>query len=205
VERQFANLPAEGDHDFSVGWAVPPAGLSGKRAPGMQVTPKSGVGILEPFCFNLNVRVHTKMKKNIIIFLLGVVVGSGSYWTFRDGPLAAKVRENRLVQKVSEAVDERSNDKLKEEMEKQGKIVASKPAESGIITVDDGKLNDLVKAKMALDPTLADASIKSEVKSGEVTLSGSATSYDQVGRAIRLAMECGGTKTVVSTVVVKAK
>ena len=145
------------------------------------------------------------MKKNFIIFLIGLVIGSGSYWTFRDGPLANKVRENRFVQKVSEAFDERATSRLKEEMEKDGKIVVSKPANTTIASVDDGKLADLVKANLAVDPTLADTSIKPEVKSGEVTLRGYAASYDQVGRAMRLALECGPTKSVVSLIEVKAK
>jgi osmotically-inducible protein OsmY len=145
------------------------------------------------------------MKKNFIIFLLGLVIGSGSYWTFRDGPLATKVRENRFVQKVSEAFDERATSKLKDEMEKEGKIVVNKPASSNIADLDDGKLNDLVKAKIAAEPSLSDASIKPEAKSGEVTLRGTANSYDQVARAIRVSLECGATKSVVSTVEVKAK
>ena len=145
------------------------------------------------------------MKKNFIIFLLGLVIGSGSYWTFRDGPLATKVRENRFVQKVSEAFDERATSKLKDEMEKQGKIVVNKPASSTIADLDDGKLNDLVKAKLAAEPSLADASIKPDAKSGEVTLRGTASSYDQVARAIRVSLECGATKSVVSTIEVKAK
>ena len=145
------------------------------------------------------------MKKNLIIFIVGVVIGTGGYWTFRDGPLATKLKENRFVQKVGEAIDDRSTSKLKEEMEKQGKIVMSKPAASTIAPLDDGKLSDLVKAKIAAEPMLSDASIKQDVKSGEVSLSGSATSYEQVARAMRLALECGATKTVVSTIQIKAK
>ena len=145
------------------------------------------------------------MKKSVIIFIVGVAVGSGSYWTLRDGPLAAKVRENPLVQKLSEEFDERATNRMKEEMEKQGKIVVNKPARSPIPNLDDRRLSDLVNAKIAADSMLSDASIKSDVKSGEVTLRGSAASYEQVGRAIRLGLECDATKTVVSTIEVKAK
>jgi osmotically-inducible protein OsmY len=94
---------------------------------------------------------------------------------------------------------------MKEEMEKDGKIVVSKPAGSTIAPLDDGKLGDLVKAKMAAEPMLAETNIKQQVKSGEVSLQGTASSYDQVARAIRLALECGATKTVVSTIEVKTK
>jgi|SRR5215831_13017239 len=145
------------------------------------------------------------MKKNLIILLVGIVLGSGSYWSFRDGPLASKVRESKLVQHVSDTVEERATNKLKEEMDKQGKITMSKPANMTTAIIDDGKLSDLVKAKIAAEPMLSGTDIRQDVKDGEVTLRGTATSYDQVGRAMRLALECGATRTVVSTIEVKAK
>ena len=145
------------------------------------------------------------MKKFMITFIAGILVGSGGYWTFRDGPLATKVRENALVQKIGDKFDDRATNRMKEEMEKDGKIVVSKPAGSTIAPLDDGKLGDLVKAKMAAEPMLAETNIKQQVKSGEVSLQGTASSYDQVARAIRLALECGATKTVVSTIEVKTK
>lgn len=145
------------------------------------------------------------MKKHIIVFIAGLVVGTGSYWTLRDGPLATKVRESALVQKVSDKVDERVTNRLKEEMEKQGKIVMNKPAGASIPKLDDGRLGDLVKAKIAADPTLSDASIKQDVKDGEVSLEGSAGSYEDIARAMRLALECDATKTVVSTIKIKSK
>jgi osmotically-inducible protein OsmY len=145
------------------------------------------------------------MKKYVIVFIIGVAVGTGGYWTFRDGPLATKVRESALVQKVSEKVDEHVTSRLKEEMEKNGKILMSKPAGSSIPMLDDSRLGDLVKAKIAAEPMLSDASIKQVAKDGEVTLQGSAASYEQIARAMRLALECDATRTVVSTIQVKSK
>ena len=145
------------------------------------------------------------MKKYMIVFILGLAAGTGGYWTFRDGPLATKVRENALVQKVSEKVDERVTNRLKEEMEKQGKIEMSKPEGLSIPKLDNGLLSDLVKAKIAAEPMLADSSIKVDVKDGQVSLQGTAASYDQVARAMRLALGCDATKTVVSTIQVKSK
>lgn len=145
------------------------------------------------------------MKKYIIVFIAGLLVGTGSYWTLRDGPLATKVRESSLVQKVSDKIDERVTSRLKEEMEKQGKIVMSKPAGASIPVLDDGRLSDLVKAKIAADPTLSGASIKQDVKDGEVSLEGTAGSYEDIGRAMRLALECDATRTVVSTIKIKTK
>jgi osmotically-inducible protein OsmY len=145
------------------------------------------------------------MKKYSIVFIIGVVLGTAGYWTFRDGPLAAKVRENALVQKVGEKIDERVTDRLKGEMEKNGKIVMNKPEGLSVPKLDDGRLSDLVKAKIAAEPMLSDTSIKEDAKDGQVSLQGSAASYEQVARAMRLALECDATKTVVSTIAVKSK
>lgn len=145
------------------------------------------------------------MKKHLITFIIGLIIGTACYWILRDGPLATKLRESRLVQKVGEEFDERATNKLKEEMEKDGKIVMSKRAEKSIPKLDNGLLSDLVKAKIAAEPMLSDASIKEDVKDGEVSLDGSAASYEQVARAMRLALECEATKTVVSTIKVKSK
>lgn len=145
------------------------------------------------------------MKKNVIIFLVGMVIGSGSYWTLRDGPLAKKVRDSALVQGMGEAIDKRATERMKEEMTKNGKIVVKRPGDSAVAPIDDGLLSDLVKAKIAAEPKLAETKIKEEVKSGEVTLQGTAASYEEVARAIHLALDCKGTKTVVSTIEVTAK
>lgn len=145
------------------------------------------------------------MKKFVIVFIIGVVVGTGSYWTFRDGPLAKKVRESKLVQAVGDKLEDRATNKVKEEMEKNGKVVMNKAPGVPIPSLDDGRLSDLIKAKIAAEPMLADAVIKQDVKSGDVELRGSATSYEQVARAMRLAFECDATRSVVSTIEVKAK
>jgi hypothetical protein len=145
------------------------------------------------------------MKKHLITFIVGLVIGTAGYWTFRDGPLATKVRESALVQKVGEKIDERVTDRLKEEMEKQGKIVMNKPAGLAIPKIEDGRLTDLVKAKIAAEPMFADASLKADSKDGEVSLQGTAASYEQIARAMRLALDCDATKSVVSTIQVKAK
>lgn len=132
-------------------------------------------------------------------------MGTAGYWTFRDGPLATKVRENALVQKVSDTIDDRVTKRLQGEMEKDGKIVMAKPAGLAIPQLENGRLSDLVKAKIAAEPLLSDASIKVDVKDGEVSLQGTATSYEQVARAMRLGLDCDATRTVVSTIQVKAK
>ena len=145
------------------------------------------------------------MKKHLVTLIIGIIIGTACYWILRDGPLATKLRESSVVQKVGQEIDERATARLKEEMDKEGKITMNKRAEKEVPKLDDGLLSDLVKAKLAAEPVLSGASIKQDVKDGAVSLDGSAASYEQVARAMRLALECDATKTVVSTIKVKAK
>src|SRR5262245_7491145 len=78
-------------------------------------------------------------------------------------------------------------------------LVVNKLADSAIVTVPDGKLEDLVKAKIAAEPMRSETGIRGSVKDGEVNPRDSATSYEHIGRAIALALECGATGTVVVT------
>jgi osmotically-inducible protein OsmY len=145
------------------------------------------------------------MKKYLVIFVLGVLTGSGGYWVLREGPLASKVQASSLVQKVEEKVQEHAANQVKEEMEKHGKIVMNKPADSPVATIPDSRLQDLIKAKLAAEPLLENTEIRQDVQHGDVELRGTATSYEQIARAMRLALECEATRTVVSTIEVKVK
>jgi hypothetical protein len=145
------------------------------------------------------------MKKNLYIFIIGLVIGLSGYWIFRDGPMATKIKENALVEKVGQKLQDRAVDKIKEEMDKNKRVVINKPAGSSIPVVADFLMTDLVRAKIAAEPLLAGAEIKPEAKGGDVELRGTAGSYEQISRAMRLAFECDAARSVVSTIEVKAK
>ena len=144
------------------------------------------------------------MKKYLITFFLGLLVGSGGYWAFRDGPLATKLREQPTVAKAVGAMEqrllERSANEVKEEMQKNGSVVMTKPNAKPIA---DDLLKDLVKAQLAADPLTSKANIKTSVEMGKVELTGTASSYEQVTRALRLVMESDAVNTVVSKIEVK--
>jgi osmotically-inducible protein OsmY len=146
------------------------------------------------------------MKKYLITFLLGIIVGTGGYWAFRDGPLAKKMAEQPTIAKALGAVqgklEERSANEVKEEMVKNGQVVMTKPNSKPIA---DDLLKDLVKAQLAADPLTSQANIKTSVLQGKVELTGTATSYEQVSRALRLVLESDAVNTVVSKIEVKAQ
>jgi osmotically-inducible protein OsmY len=143
------------------------------------------------------------MKKIIITFIIGFIVGSSGYWALRDGPLATKLQQQptfaKAVDMVQDKVLERAANEVKDEMKRDGKVVMTKPTIQ-TVHIEDDLLNDLVKAKLAADPSLAKSSIKSSSKEGQVELRGNALSYEQVTRAMRLAFECDAASKVTSTI-----
>lgn len=146
------------------------------------------------------------MKKYIIVFLLGLLLGTSGYWVVRDGPLASKIQQQAIYTKTVDALAaealQRSADEVKTQMAQGGQALMTKPT-SGPVIADD-LLNDLVKAKIAADPIASKATIKVEADQGEVKLSGTASSYEQVARAMQLALDCDATTTVSSKIEVKA-
>jgi osmotically-inducible protein OsmY len=145
------------------------------------------------------------MKKYIITFLLGLFLGASGYWTVRDGPLASKIQKQAVYTKTVDALEtealKRTADEVKTQMEQGGQAMMTKPS-SGPVIADD-LLNNLVKAKIAADPIASKAEIDVDTEQGEVTLKGTASSYEQVARAMQLALDCNATSMVTSKIKVK--
>lgn len=145
------------------------------------------------------------MKKYIIVFLLGLFLGTSGYWTVRDGPLASKIQKQAIYTKTVDALEaqalQRAAEQVKTQMDQSGQALMTKPSSGPVIAND--LLNNLVKAKIAADPVASKAQIDVEANQGEVTLNGTATSYEQVARAMQLALDCNATSTVTSKIKVK--
>jgi osmotically-inducible protein OsmY len=145
------------------------------------------------------------MKRFLLAFLLGVIAGCSGFWVFRDGPLAKKITEasptsipGRVMGAVEQQIAESRAEEVKQQLEASGSLVREKMPPR--VAYDDEGVNDVIVAKLKADPTLAGAKIKSETKAGEATLRGTATSYEQIARALRLALETEGTRKVTVTI-----
>jgi osmotically-inducible protein OsmY len=145
------------------------------------------------------------MKKYIIVFLLGLLLGTSGYWTVRDGPLAGKIQKQGVYVKTVDALEAKAlakaADEAKTQMQQGGQAMKTKPSSGPLIAND--LLSNLVKAKIAADPLTGKAEIEVEAEQGEVNLKGTATSYEQVARAMQLALECDATTSVISKIQVK--
>lgn len=145
------------------------------------------------------------MKKYIIVFLLGMFLGTSGYWTVRDGPLAGKIQKQAIYTKTVDALEAKALAKVagevKTQMDQGGQAMMSKPSSGP--TIADDLLSNLVKAKIAADPLASKAEIEVETEQGEVKLGGTASSYEQVARAMQLALDCDATSSVISKIKVK--
>ena len=67
----------------------------------------------------------------------------------------------------------------------------------------DARITAAIKAKLLTDSDLSALSISVNTTYGVVTLSGMASSYDAIGKAILLALEADGVREVVSTLQIR--
>jgi hypothetical protein len=157
------------------------------------------------------------MKRLIFGFLLGIIVGAGGYWYLSVGrkqPLVQKVETSvvnsathvkDVIQAKLEALNLRSDD-IKEEMSRTGKVVRRKARDLGTSVADataDARTTAAIKAKLMADRDLSAVSISVNTTGGRVTLSGTVSSPEHIGKAILLAMETDGVRDVFSTLQIK--
>jgi osmotically-inducible protein OsmY len=99
-------------------------------------------------------------------------------------------------------------DQVKEELAKSGQITRRKAEDIGDKAVDaasDARAVTEIKAKYALDSTLSAWAISVSCNQGHVTLSGTVSSPEDIGKAVALALDADGVRDATSTLVVKPK
>ncbi|MEI9960704.1 MAG: BON domain-containing protein [Limisphaerales bacterium] len=93
-------------------------------------------------------------------------------------------------------------------MPRTGKVVRSKTQDIGEKVADaasDARAVTEIKAKYVADPTLSAWNISVGCSQGRVTLSGTVSSPDDIGKAVALALDADGVRDVTSTLEVKPK
>ena len=100
-----------------------------------------------------------------------------------------------------------NSDSIKREMDQTGRVIREKAQQAGHVISDataDARVTGAIKAKLVGDPDLSAWNISVNTTQGVVTLSGSVSSADLIGKAVLLAMETDGVRQVISTLQVKA-
>lgn len=167
------------------------------------------------------------MKAFIIGLLVGILIGIGAYWflTSERTPSVQKAEERAATQAEKagtlaqqageqakqalagsmEALELRAED-IQKELAEKGRVVRRKARDIGEAATSaalDARATAEIKAKLAADPNLSAFSISVSTTAGRVTLSGTVSSYELIGRAMTLALKTDGVREVVSTLQVK--
>src|SRR5262245_49245290 len=125
------------------------------------------------------------MRKFLVGFVLGLLVGGGGYWYYADG------RNRDLKQDLAH-----STEAVEEKAKKAGAAIAD--------AATNARITAAVKARLSKELGLsALTEISVDTTDGLVTLSGSVSSKDDINKAVKVTAETEGVQKVISTLQVK--
>jgi osmotically-inducible protein OsmY len=158
----------------------------------------------------------------MIRFIFGVLIGAlivaGAIWYFRAPPGKVTLEQearDRIVSGAAEAGNAARStlqslgltpESIKEELARTGKVIRNKSEAVGHALADvaaDARITTDIKAKFLADPGLSALSISVNTTAGCVTLSGTASTLENISKAMSLAYETDGVTQVISTLQVK--
>jgi osmotically-inducible protein OsmY len=166
------------------------------------------------------------MKSFFNGLIFGIILGAAGFWFLqnkaRQHPAAEQRAEAAAAQAQSsageagkhlsdalkaklETLDLRS-DQIKDELARTGKVVRRKAHDLGGQVADaaaDARIVTAIKAKYAADADLSVWKISVSSDQGHVTLSGTVSAEENIGKAVALALEADGVRDVTSTLTVK--
>lgn len=156
------------------------------------------------------------MKTALFFLVIGAILGAVGwrYYQRTQNPtigqrvehLADKARE--AASDTREAVAGKAEDwklapeNIRDELAKTGRVVRSKARVVGD-RIDDARIIAVIEGKFLVNDNLSALAITVDCRDGAVKLTGSATSAENIGRAITLALETNGVHHVISQLVIR--
>jgi hyperosmotically inducible periplasmic protein len=158
--------------------------------------------------------------------IIGIIIGALGYWYFQkkaqEHPGAEQHFQQAAAQTGSNAVAtamtatdavrakldtlDLHSDEIRDELDHTGEVIRHKAHDIGaeaVTAASDARAVTEIKAKYAMDSTLSVWKISVSCSQGHVTLSGTVTSPEDIGKAVALALEADGVRDVTSTIQVK--
>jgi osmotically-inducible protein OsmY len=132
------------------------------------------------------------MKKFLIIFLLGALVGGGGVWYMLEGLKPEAM--SHFKEDLNQAAD-RAGVIIREKARKTGEALSD--------AASNARITGMIKAKLFGEPGLSAMSITVDTTDGFVTLCGTVSSQEQVDKAVKIALDTEGVHKVVSTLQIK--
>jgi hypothetical protein len=158
--------------------------------------------------------------------VFGIILGAVGYWFvqkkaqehpeaqqhYEQSAAQALTNAGVAAQYMSDAVGAKLDtldlhaDQIKDELAKTGEVIRRKAqdiGEAAVTTASDARAVTEIKAKYAMDSTLSAWKISVSCDQGHVTLSGTVTSPEDIGKAVTIALEAEGVRDVTSTIQIK--
>jgi osmotically-inducible protein OsmY len=156
----------------------------------------------------------TVMKNFILGIMVGAIILIAVIWHFSGKQSHDEVKQDlqNAAAHAAQAVEEKlgtsnlSAAEIKDELARTGKVVRRKAEDAGAAIADaatDARVTATIKARLLKDGDLSTLKISVSTANGLVTLSGTASSPENIKKAIQLALETDGVHKVVSTIQVK--
>jgi len=157
--------------------------------------------------------------RTFLALLVGIAIGIAAVWYFNHDKNNSQFRSageeiKSTAQSAGNAIDDKlkswklDKDSITNELAKTGRVIRDKASEAGQAIKDataDARVTTAIKAKLVKDPDLSAWDIHISTTDGVVTLSGTVSSADLIGKAMALALDTDGARQVISTLQVKPK
>lgn len=157
--------------------------------------------------------------KVFLALLVGIAIGIAAVWYFNHNKNNSQFSSaGQEIKSTAESAGNAISDKLKSwhldresitnELAKTGHVIREKSSQAGQAIKDataDARVTGEIKAKLIKDPDLSAWHIHVSTTDGVVTLSGTVSSADLIGKAMELALDTDGARQVISTLQVKPK
>ena|SRR5215212_5507129 len=151
--------------------------------------------------------------KLLVGLIVGVVIGAAVVFFTQTNDAKSRTRSaagelESASRNARDAIQDKLSslglrgDDIKEELARTGQVVRRKAQQAGKALTEataDARTTGAIKGKILADRDLSALSISVNTTDGIVTLSGTVSSPDHIGKAILLAMETDGVREVVST------
>ena len=154
--------------------------------------------------------------KTFVALVVGILIGAAAIWFCQDSH--KKSQPEKFADKIKDSAHSagtaiadqwhklRTED-ITNELAGTGRVIREKARAAGQAIADattDARITAAIKARLVGDSGLASLSISVNTTEGVVTLSGSVSSVEQIGKAVSIAMEVDGVTKVISTLQIKA-
>lgn len=157
--------------------------------------------------------------KTFLALVVGIAIGIAAVWYFNHNKNNSRFSSaGQEIKSTAENAGSAISDKLKSwhldresitnELAKTGRVIRDKSSEAGKAIKDataDARVTATIKAKLVKDSELSAWDIHVSTTDGVVTLSGTVSSPDLIGKAMALALDTDGARQVISTLQVKSK